>query len=143
MNNKLVKTMLIILLILTALAVGVVLAYMFVFKSASGPPQPPTAAELASRQYALQQITTNLQGGSVIQVTITLQADSGKAKDELDKRKAQVMDTIDGILHNTSRVDLEKPDGLIQLKKKIMQSINAYMQDGHVVDVYYANPIVQ
>jgi flagellar FliL protein len=143
MGSKLVKILVIILLIIVVLGVGVVAGYKFLAKGSTSKPKPPTAAELASEQYALQQITTNLQGGAMIQVTITLQADSGKAKDELDQRKAQVLDTIEGILHNTTQVDLEKSDGMIRLKQKIMQSINTYMQDGRVTDVFYANPIIQ
>ncbi|UOF89365.1 flagellar basal body-associated FliL family protein [Fodinisporobacter ferrooxydans] len=144
MKNKLVKTMILILLIITVLAVGIVFGYVYFFKSPGvNKPHVPTAAEMSAAQYALPQITTNLQGGSIIQVTITLQADSSKAKDELDKRKAQVMDTINGLLHDMTKVDLEKPDGLNLLKKKIIQSINSYMSDGKVTDVYYANPIIQ
>src|ERR1700730_6716846 len=108
MANKSLKTMIFILLFILVLAIAFVFGYEYFSKSASAKPTVQSADQLQQEQYSLGEITTNLQGDSVIQVTITLQTNNMKARDELEKRKAQVMDTVGNILHNSTKVDIDK-----------------------------------
>lgn len=104
---------------------------------------PPSAGDLAKSRYDLPQMTTNLAGGSVVQLQVALQADSPKTKEELDLRKVQVQDAVIGILHNWKREDLDKPQGLEKLKGEIMKKVNELLRDGRVQQVYLASIIVQ
>lgn len=88
-------------------------------------------------------MTTNLAGGSVIQLTVSLQGDSAKTREELELRKVQVQDAVNDILHNWKREDLEKPQGQEKLKADILKRVNEILRDGRVVQVYLPSIIVQ
>ncbi|MDI3257233.1 MAG: flagellar basal body-associated FliL family protein [Kyrpidia sp.] len=104
---------------------------------------PPSAADLAKTRYDLPQMTTNLAGGGVIQMSVSLQADSDRTKSELDLRKVQIQDAINEIVHNWKRDDLDRPQGQEKLKADLLKRINELLQNGRVVQVYFPSIIVQ
>ncbi|MBX6394175.1 MAG: flagellar basal body-associated FliL family protein [Alicyclobacillaceae bacterium] len=128
---------------MAVLAIALAAATWYIFGARATSSGPPSAAELAKARYDLPQMTTNLAGGSVIQLTVSLQGDSAKTREELELRKVQVQDAVNDILHNWKREDLEKPQGQEKLKADILKRVNEILRDGRVVQVYLPSIIVQ
>lgn len=106
-------------------------------------PAPPTAAELQAWQFPVSQITTNLAGSGVIQVTFTLQAPNSKVTAELQARTAQISNAIIGVLHNMSSADIMQPGGQNYLRERIRDSINSFLTSGKLTTVYIDSLIIQ
>ena len=133
-----------IILVILLIAIAAVVVYETIGKAgAKGRPPQPSAAQLQSWQDPVNQITTNLQGSSIIQVSFTLQAPNPRVDAELQARSAQVDDAIIGVLHNLSSSDIEQPGGRELLKKEIMDRINSFMTSGKIIAVYIDSLIVQ
>lgn len=141
-QNKLFNIGLIIMISISLLGVAAVVGFKYV-TTTSATPKTPTADELAKGQFVVDKITTNLSGMSLIQVGFTVQADSDKTKAELDLRKSQVKDAINTILHKTTKVDLEKPEGLNLLKENVRKKIQSMLSHGQILDVYISDIVIQ
>jgi flagellar basal body-associated protein FliL len=143
-RNKLFNIALIIIISIAMLGVVAIVGFQYVGKS-DGPNtvKAATAQELADRQFVVDKITTNLSGSNLIQIGITLQADSTKTVDELGYLKVQIKDSINQILHSTTHVDIQNDKGYQQLSAKIQEGVNKYLQKGKVVNVYITEIVVQ
>lgn len=139
MNRK--RGSLIIIGVLAVVVIGGALAYQFVIKPQAH--EPPSAAALQSWQYALNQITTNLQGSSVIQIQLTLQAPNGAVATELSERQAQVDDAVIGVLHDLSGPQIMAPGGRKLIKSLVMKRVNSFLVSGKIAAVYIDSMIVQ
>ncbi|MHB1682715.1 MAG: flagellar basal body-associated FliL family protein [Bacilli bacterium] len=135
------RVSLIIIGVLAVVVIGGALVYQFVIKPQAH--QPPSAAALQSWQYAMSQITTNLQGSSVIQIQLTLQAPNGAVAAELTERQAQVEDAVIGVLHNLSSTQIMMPGGRELIKQQVMKRINSFLVSGKITEVYIDSLIVQ
>ncbi len=134
------------LLIIVGVIVIVVVAAIFVVIQLTSKPHkapPPTPAQLQAWQFSVDKITTNLQGSSIIQIQVTLQAPNSKVLAELTARLAQLDDSVIGVLHNISSQVLLAPNGRQLLKEQIMSRINSYLTSGKITAVYIQQLIVQ
>ncbi|CAB3392502.1 Flagellar protein FliL [Kyrpidia spormannii] len=129
--------------LIVVLAAAVAVGAWYVIGSRATSSGPPTAADLAKTRYDLPQMTTNLAGGSVIQLSISLQASSDQAKGELELRKVEIQDAVNDILHSWKREDLDQPQGQEKLKGDIMKRVNELLHNGRVTQVYFPSIIVQ
>lgn len=144
MKNKLFRTSILIMAMISLLGVVAIFAYTYLKKPANSTEASAISPQdLAATQFVLDKMTTNLQGANFVQISLVLQADSKKAKDELDLRKAQVQDVVNSILHNTTKVDLDQPDGQEKLKQAIMKQVNGLLTEGKVTNIYITEIIVQ
>jgi flagellar FliL protein len=128
--------------IFAVVVIGGAIAYKMV-DAKPGPPVAPSGATLESWQYPVSEITTNLDGSSVIEITLTLQGDSTAAVSELNVRSAQVDDAIIGVLHRMSGSQVMARGGYTRLKDMIMRKINAFLHHGKVIAVDIDSIIVQ
>lgn len=124
-----------------AVLLGGGLVYRFAF--ASGPPAPPSAAQLQAWQYTVSKITTNLQGTNMIQVEFTLQAPNGQVLAELNDRAAQIDDAVIGVLHDLTASQVMQPGGRELLNALVKRKINAFLTTGKITTVYVDSLIVQ
>lgn len=106
-------------------------------------PVPPTAAQLQAWQFPVSQITTNLNGSGVIQVTFTLQAPNAKVAAELQARTAQISNAIISVLHNMSSSEIMQPGGQNYLRGRVRDGINAFLTSGKLTTVYINSLIIQ
>ena len=60
-------------------------------------------------------------------------------KEEVDTRKPQINDTIISMLNAKKPEELLKKEGKDYLREEIKTSINNFMTDGQVIDIYYVN----
>ena len=58
-------------------------------------------------------------------------------EDEFRGRKAQIRDTIITLINAKRAKDILKLDGKNSLKEEIKASINTFLIDGSVIDIYY------
>nr|NNM91174.1 hypothetical protein [Bacilli bacterium] len=116
--------------------------YEFLLKPPSKP-VPPSAAQLQSWQYQVDKLTTNLQGGNMIQIQFTLQAPNSNVLAELTSRASQVDDGILSILNSLSASEILQPGGYTYLKDLIIKKINGFLTTGKIINVYVNNSIIQ
>lgn len=89
----------------------------------------------------LDSFTVNLAQGEGPRRYVRLDAvlkmsDDAKAA-EFEARKPQIRDTIISILNTKRAEDLLKKEGKSYLKEEIKASINSFLVDGRVEDIYY------
>jgi len=89
----------------------------------------------------LDSFTVNLAQGEGPRRYVRLDAvlkmsDDAKAP-EFEARKPQIRDTIISILNTKRADDLLKKEGKTYLKEEIKASINSFLVDGRVEDIYY------
>lgn len=89
----------------------------------------------------LDSFTVNLAQGEGPRRYVRLDAvlkmsDDAKAP-EFEARKPQIRDTIISILNTKRADDLLKKEGKSYLKEEIKASINSFLVDGRVEDIYY------
>lgn len=101
------------------------------------------AAEVVKKEnlLPLDSFTVNLAQGEGPRRYVRLDAvlkmsDDAKAP-EFEARKPQIRDTIISILNTKRADDLLKKEGKSYLKEEIKASINSFLVDGRVEDIYY------
>ena len=89
----------------------------------------------------LETFTANLAQGDgarrFVRLDAVLKFDRKHSRKEFDARKPQIRDTIISILNSKRPVDLLEKEGKEFLKEEIKTSINNFMIDGNVIDIYY------
>jgi flagellar protein FliL len=93
--------------------------------------------------YPLDPFTANLSQGSgpqrFIRIGLVLKFNKETKKEEIDTRKPQINDTIISMLNSKKPEELLKKEGKDYLREEIKTTINNFMTDGQVVDIYYVN----
>ncbi len=91
--------------------------------------------------YQLEPFTANLAKGDgpsrYIRLSIVLKFNKDTKKEEVDGRKPQISDSILSLLNAKKPEDLLKAEGKNFLKEEIKNSINSFMVDGQVIDIFY------
>lgn len=102
---------------------------------------PPTDNLSKESLVDLATFTVNLAQGDGPRRYVRLNAVLKMGKDselsEVEARKPQIRDTIIGILNSKRPEDILKRDGKLYLKEQIKSSINSFLIDAKVVDVFY------
>lgn len=103
--------------------------------------QKPTEIVKKENLLTLDSFTVNLAQGEGPRRYVRLDAvlkmsDDAKAP-EFEARKPQIRDSIISILNTKRAEDLLKKEGKSLLKEEIKASINSFLVDGRVEDVYY------
>jgi flagellar FliL protein len=93
--------------------------------------------------YPLDPFTANLSQGSgpqrFIRIGLVLKFNKETKKEEVDVRKPQINDTIISMLNSKKPEELLKKEGKDYLREEIKTSINNFMTDGQVIDIFYVN----
>ncbi len=91
--------------------------------------------------YPLEPFTANLAPGDgprrFIRISLVLKFNKEAKKEEVDARKPQISDTIISMLNAKKPEELLKKEGKDYLKEELKSSINSFLVDGQVVDIYY------
>ncbi len=89
----------------------------------------------------LENFTVNLAQGDgprrFVRLDAVLKLSSDAKNTEFEARKPQIRDTIISILNTKRPEDLLKKEGKSFLKEEIKASINSFLVDGRVEDIYY------
>lgn len=91
--------------------------------------------------YPLDPFTANLAQGDgprrFIRISLVLKFNKEAKKEEIDARKPQISDTIISMLNAKKPEELLKKEGKENLKEEVKLSINNFLVDGQITDVYY------
>lgn len=91
--------------------------------------------------YPLEPFTANLAQGDgprrFIRISLVLKFSKETKKEEVDARKPQISDTIISMLNAKKPEELLKKEGKEYLKEEVKTSINNFLVDGQITDVYY------
>jgi flagellar FliL protein len=91
--------------------------------------------------YPLEPFTANLAQGEgprrFIRISLVLKFSKETKKEEIDARKPQISDTIISMLNAKKPEELLKKEGKDYLREEIKSSINNFLVDGQVADIYY------
>ncbi len=89
----------------------------------------------------LENFTVNLAQGDgprrFVRLDAVLKLSTDAKNTEFEARKPQIRDTIISILNTKRPEDLLKKEGKSFLKEEIKASINSFLVDGRVEDIYY------
>ncbi|WP_223700228.1 flagellar basal body-associated protein FliL [Sutcliffiella deserti] len=140
-QNRLVNSMIIILLVITLLGV-VALVTVNVFY-ADDSSEEVSIDDIINHSFDMEEITTNLQSGGYLRVQFKIQTDSKKARAEIEKREFQVRNIVIQEISDKKSSDFDGKEGLEELESQIMTKINELMQDGLVVKVYTTSFLLQ
>lgn len=101
------------------------------------------AKELDGKLFTLDGFTANLAQGDgprrFVRLSAVLKLSVESNEVEYKARKPQIRDSIIKILNSKRAGDLLKVEGKEYLKEEIKASINAFLVDGKVIDVYYVS----
>jgi flagellar protein FliL len=142
MKNKLLTIMLILLVSITLVGVIAVVVIMK-FTGDEAASKEPTIDEILEASVEVPEITTNLASGDFIKISFTIQTDSKKAKEELEKRNFQVKNIIITELSELKSEELEGKAGKEKLQEKLKTRFNSIMQKGTIEKVYITSSILQ
>jgi flagellar FliL protein len=99
------------------------------------------AKEQSGKLFPLDGFTANLAQGDgprrFIRLNAVLKLSSEAKEEEYKARKPQIRDAIISILNSKRPQDLLKGQGKEYLKEEIKSSINTFLVEGKVLDVYY------
>ena len=103
--------------------------------------QKPTEVVKKENLLPLDSFTANLAQGEgprrYVRLDAVLKMSEDAKAPEFEARKPQIRDTIISILNTKSAEDLLKKEGKSYLKEEIKASINSFLVDGKVEDIYY------
>ncbi|HEY8910333.1 MAG TPA: flagellar basal body-associated FliL family protein [Desulfosporosinus sp.] len=143
MNRKSLIFLILALLLGVVLGVGGTLgAQMFIFKA---PAQGSTAASVPKKVGVLLPIgefTVNLQGGSFLKTTITVEVTDAKAEVLLKEEDAFLKDRVNTVLSNKSLADVQTPAAREKLREELIKKLNE-VADNKVTDVLFLSLVYQ
>lgn len=102
----------------------------------------PTIDEIIKVSVDVPEITTNLNDGRYIKISLKVQTDSKKAKEEFEKRDFQVKNIIITELSEMDETSLEGKDGKLEFQEKMKERFNEIMQNGEVINVYITSSVI-
>ena len=107
-----------------------------------GSEQPSgSTGELQGLLFPLDRFTANLAQGEgprrFVRLNLVLKFSQDSKGEEFKVRKPQIRDAIINILNSKRPEDLLKVEGKNYLKEEIKSTINSFLLDGHVMDVFY------
>ncbi|MBP1913649.1 flagellar basal body-associated protein FliL [Lederbergia galactosidilytica] len=140
MNKKLVSTMIVLL---TAILLIAALALIIILKMEhKDTDKEPTIDEVLKVSVDVPEITTNLANGKYIKLSLKVQTDSQKAKDELVKRDFQIQSLLIDELSEMEDTDLEGKEEKQEFSEALKKQMNDLMQKGKVEKVYITSYII-
>lgn len=140
-NNKLIMIMLIILIAITL--VGAIAIVVVLKMNDTNQQSEPSIDQVLEASVDVPELTTNLAGNDFIRISFTIQTDSKKAKEELEKRGFQVRNIIIHTLSEKHSEDIQGKQGQTQLETELKDKFNEIMQTGQVERVYITGSLLQ
>lgn len=141
-NNK--GLMIILIALVMVVLIGVVGIVLWLnFSKGDAAPKEPSIDEVIEQTVEFDEITTNLNSRQFIRLSLTIETDSKKAAEELEKRKFQVNSKVIKELSEMSPEDFEGKAGKQAFEETIKAQINPLMQEGEVTQVYIVSYIIQ
>lgn len=131
------------IVLLTAILLIAALALIIILKMEhKDTDKEPTIDEVLKVSVDVPEITTNLANGKYIKLSLKVQTDSQKAKDELVKRDFQIQSLLIDELSEMEDTDLEGKEEKQEFSEALKKQMNDLMQKGKVEKVYITSYII-
>ncbi len=144
MNNKLVRMMLIILVLITLLGAVTFVVLWKLSDNGEAAESEPSIDEILEYSVDIPELTTNLlSNNDFIRISFKIQTDSKKAKEELEKRNFQVNDIIIEEMSELTSDEIRGKDGKRNIEDTIKTKLNSLMQEGKIEKVYITSWVIQ
>lgn len=144
-KNKLLVTMLVILVSITL--VGVIVLVVSDQLAEGGEKEEEevrlSAAEIVEATVEVPEVTTNIGSNNFARVSMSIQTDSKEAAEELTQLEFQVKDILIDELLEMDKSDLEGSAGKDALEEIVANRVNDLLQEGEVIQVYTTSIVVQ
>ncbi|SFP07732.1 flagellar basal body-associated protein FliL [Salibacterium halotolerans] len=141
-QNRLVNIMLIIIISLTLVGVvAFVLFNYFSYSTEAG--AEPTIDQIIENSWETEEITTNLNDGSMFRGAFRIHVETKAGAEELQKRDFQIKNIIIHELAGMNAGGLQSREGLQTLEDTLRSDINDIMKEGDVVRVYTTQRMIQ
>src|SRR5690625_2009809 len=89
-------------------------------------------------------LSTNGQPGvRYVRAGIVLEVDSEKTRRALERREPPVKDRVISIVRVQTTESISGSEGQEQLRESLLQSVNELLPEGHVVQVWFTDLVVQ
>lgn len=141
-GKKKSKLLLPLLLVLVLLGGGFA-AYTFFLGGQATAPQETVGPLLIHRP---KEFTVNLSDKAqrrFLKATIALgYADKGMGR-ELEQRSVQIRDLIITVLRSFSTAEMATAEGIVELRVKLIQELNAMLTSGEIKEIYFSELLVQ
>ncbi|HIJ83902.1 MAG: flagellar basal body-associated protein FliL [Magnetococcales bacterium] len=101
---------------------------------------------MVGEMFKLEPFVVNLsepRGNRYLKSTIELEMDGEALGAELERRKAQLRDTILQLLTSKSSQELQALEGKFRLRDELLSRINAMLVNGTVTRVYFTEFVIQ
>jgi flagellar FliL protein len=125
------------------------LAAINVQANANAAGQPGQEADLEQPLgtiYALDTFIVNLAdtgGNRYLRITMDLELGIPELEAEIDKRLPQIRDSILMILPSKRFEDISPVEGKIALRDEILQTLNGFLSQGEITNIYFKEFVVQ
>lgn len=80
---------------------------------------------------------SGVRGGRLMKITMSLEVNNEEVKDEIEKRKPEIRDTILILLASKSFDQISSVDGKDFLREEVRDTLNAYLTKGKVKRVLF------
>ena len=110
------------------------------------PPEGGTVEHPLGPIYALDTFIVNLAdkgGNRYLRVTMDLELRNSELATELEKRLPQVRDSILMILPSKRFADISSVEGKIALRDEILATLNGFLTQGQITNIYLKEFVVQ
>jgi flagellar FliL protein len=107
---------------------------------------PQTAPEELGLLYPLPSFVVNLvdpSGKRYLKLTLSLELENEKLKEEVDNRLPRLQDGILVLLSTKSFADISTLEGKRRLRMEIINRINAILKTGKVKSVFFSEFVIQ
>ncbi len=107
---------------------------------------PVSVEKMLGPIFPLDTFIVNLadKGGKrYLRITIDLELDSEKLESEIEKRLPQVRDSILMILPSKRFADISPMAGKIALRDEILETLNGFLTQGKITNIYFKEFVVQ
>ena len=142
-NLKTLMPMIIALLIGAVFGVGGLMGVQkFIYPASSAQAGNVSQPKLVGPLVDLGEFTVNLQGGSFLKTTLTVEGTDAKSDVLLKSKVAFMKDKVNSVLSNKSLVDVQTPAAREKLRKELINSLNE-VADNKISDVLFMAMVYQ
>lgn len=140
MNKKVISTMMVLLT--TILLLGTLAIIIIMKVDAKDDQKEPSIDEILKVSVDVPEITTNLKNGEYVKISLKVQTNGKKAKEEFEKRDFQIKNLLISELSEMDGSDLEGKEGLQHFEENMKKKINQLMQEGKIEKIYITSYII-
>jgi len=121
---------------------GTIGAQKFIFKTSDQTVPTATAPKKGGAYLPIGEFTVNLQGGSFLKTTITVEVTDAKTEALLKEEDALLKDRVNTVLAGKSLADVQTPAAREKLREELIHQLNE-VANNKITDVLFLSLVYQ